>query len=78
MHPIDRALQPGSGWRIVLGLMIVLFFVTYAFVAPEHRFASFFVVILCGGGTWRHYVLWRRLRDQDGLELLGTDPGGSV
>jgi hypothetical protein len=75
MHPTDRALPPGSGWGIVLGLASLLLIIVYAFVEPEQRFASYFVVIVCGGGTGRQYV---RMQDQDGVELLGTVPGGFV
>lgn len=71
---VRSALQDGSGVRLVLVAAMTLFFLAYMFIDPERRFSSLSVALLGLYGTWRQYLIWSRLRRQDGIELIGTDP----
>ncbi len=75
MNWIDRALQFGSGFMVVLGLAMTAFFANMAVTDVEHRHLALLFTLLGLMATWRHYVVWRRRRAQRGIDLLGTEAG---
>ncbi len=74
MNIIDRQFQKGSGFMVLLGVVLTLFFTAYAIIEPEQKYFSLFLTLIGLTGTWRQYVVWSRKRKQHGLELIGTDP----
>ncbi|QXD14117.1 hypothetical protein GQ464_011670 [Rhodocaloribacter litoris] len=73
MNRIDRALQPGSGYMVLLGLALTVFFAVMSVTDAGHRHPALLFTLLGLIGTWRHYVVWRRKRAQRGIDLLGTE-----
>ncbi len=74
MNIIDTHFQKGSGFMVLFGVAMTLFFVVYTFIEPENKYISLLLTLVGLIGTWRQYLVWSRKREQRGIELIGTDP----
>lgn len=74
MDILDRQLQKGSAFMVLLGATLTILFAVYFLVEPEHRHFSLLLTLSGVMGIWRQYIIWTRKRRQNGLELIGTDP----
>lgn len=69
----NATLQRGSLGLVIIGTIAVGLLLGFALFDQERLYRymlfAFFGAVL----TWRHFLVWRRRRDQGGVELLGTE-----
>lgn len=68
-----RELRPGGVLSWTIGFVAVIVFAVDALLNPERMYISLFFMLLGLIFGWRHYVIWKRKRAQNGLILLGTE-----
>ena len=68
------SLQRGSLRVVIVGVTAVAILALSALLnTGDTYYAHLFFIVIGSALTWRHYIVWRRRRDQSGLELIGTD-----
>jgi|GEM_PF-2006142 len=68
----DTHMQRGTPVSIAVGVVATLVLLASVFSHATDRYIAFFFAFLGMAFTWREYVVWRRTRDQGGVELIGT------
>lgn len=63
MNKFDKALQPGSGFHIGLSVTLIVFFTMMAFLEPEQRYFSMFLVTIGVGALARELRLFLKAHD---------------
>jgi len=66
MNRIDRALQPGSGFRVALFVCSIIILVSYILAGTGNRGGAFAILLVGLAGTVREYHLFRRQKKKAG------------
>jgi hypothetical protein len=67
MDRIDRALQPGSGFRLALFALSIVILVYYLISNAGTRGGALVVLVVGLAGTAREYLLFNRRRKAESL-----------
>lgn len=70
---VRRELQQGGLLLWIACLVIAVGFAVDALINPERMYASLLFMLLGMIFGWRYFLVWKRMREQGGLVLLGTD-----
>lgn len=73
MNVLDKQLQKGSLFLVLLYAALTLFFIVYVALEPGYRYLSLFLIVIGSGGVWHHYTIWSKKRAQRGVESISTD-----
>lgn len=65
MNRIDRALQQGSLFRVILFSLSIVVLASYIVTGVENRGGAFVILLVGVAGTAREYLLFRRRRNTE-------------